>query len=312
MAPVMTRAEIATLVALRGDAMNRHDPAGLSRLYAPECRVESPTAGRVVTGVQAVDDINRAWFAGFPDVVFTTTDVLADEDQYAWIVTATGTDTGGFMGLPPTGRFFELPMVLLCRLRDGQIVDERRIYDFTGMLIQIGILAAKASLSTAARVRAASPPLDVPAGHTSPTISSVLRAEILALLDQRHAAWTRRDLHALADQHAEDCVMDSHLAGRVEDRTAIAAVYDAWFDAFPDSVLTPERAIVDGNRVAEMVIQTGTDTGGFLGAPPTGKPFRLPIVWLMTIDKGRFSYVRPLYDFTGLLVQIGVLRAKPA
>ncbi|MGH9146149.1 MAG: hypothetical protein ACRD1Q_05525 [Vicinamibacterales bacterium] len=28
-------------------------------------------------------------------------------------------------------------------LRDGQIVHERRIYDFTGILIQVGLLKAK-------------------------------------------------------------------------------------------------------------------------------------------------------------------------
>jgi steroid delta-isomerase-like uncharacterized protein len=307
----MTRTEMAALVARREDAWNRHDIAELSRLNAPDCRVESPTAGRIVIGLQAVEDINRAWVTGFPDVVFATTDVLIDGDEFAWILTATGTDTGGFMGLPPTGRFFELPMVILATVRDGQIVEERRIYDFTGMLLQVGILSAKASPATAARVRAASPPIDIAAGHVSPAIPSVPRAEVLTLLEQRHVALARRDIHALAAQHTADCVMDSHVAGRVEGHAAIAEVYDAWFRAFPDNVLTVERAIVDDNRVAEMVIQSGTDTGGFLGTPPTGKPFRIPMVWLLTIEKGRFSYVRPLYDFTGLLVQIGVLKAKP-
>jgi predicted ester cyclase len=238
----MTRAEVVALIARREDAWNRHDIAALGRFYAPDCRVESPTAGRIVTGLQAVEDINRAWVTGFPDVVFDTTDVLADRDELAWILTATGTDTGGFMGLPS---------------------------------------------------------------------ATLPQAEILALLDQRHAAWARRDVHALVAQHTADCVMDSHLAGRVQGHGAIAEVYDAWFRAFPDSVLAAERAIVDGNRVAEMVIQTGTDTGGFLGAPPTNKPFRLPIVWFLTIDGRQFSYVRPLYDFTGLLIQIGMLKAKP-
>jgi len=116
----------------------------------------------------------------------------------------------------------------------------------------------------------------------------------------------------LADQHTPDCVMDKHLAGRIEGRAAIAQVYDAWFRAFPDNVLTADRVIIDGHRLAQTVTQSGTDTGDFLGLPPTGKSFRLPIVWLFTIADGRFHYVRPLYDFTRLLVQIGVLKAKPA
>ena len=55
----------------------------------------------------------------------------------------TGTDTGGFMGLPATGKPFRLPIVILYTVADGLIVHERRIYDFTGMLVQVGILKAK-------------------------------------------------------------------------------------------------------------------------------------------------------------------------
>jgi predicted ester cyclase len=73
-----------------------------------------------------------------------------------------------------------------------------------------------------------------------------------------------------------------------------------------------DESLIDDEHVAEMALQSGTDTGGFLGLPPTGKPFRLPVVWLFTVRHGHFAYVRPIYDFTGILVLIGVLKAKPA
>ena len=77
-------------------------------------------------------------------------------------------------------------------------------------------------------------------------------------------------------------------------------------------VWTNEELLIDGDRVAEMTTLSGTDTGGFMGRPPTGKPFRVPIVWLFTVKDGQFTRARPIYDFTGLLVQIGLLKAKPA
>jgi steroid delta-isomerase-like uncharacterized protein len=138
------------------------------------------------------------------------------------------------------------------------------------------------------------------------------RAAIVALFEARHAAWARRDIAAVAAQHAEDCIMDSHLAGRVHGRAAIARIYDAWWAAFPDSTYDHEQLIVEGSRVAEVVTHTGTDTGGFLGLPPTQKPFHVPVVWLFTLRARAFVYARPIYDFTGLLVQIGLLKAKPA
>jgi predicted ester cyclase len=77
-------------------------------------------------------------------VTFTAEDaLLIDGDRVAQRLMSAGTDTGGFLNLPPTGKAFRVPLVLLCRVADNKIVHERRIYDFTGMLIQIGVLKAK-------------------------------------------------------------------------------------------------------------------------------------------------------------------------
>jgi steroid delta-isomerase-like uncharacterized protein len=307
----MTREETTALFARRQDAMNRHDVAGLTTLFAEDCVVESPTAGGVVQGLPTVEAIYRTWVTGFPDVVFATEDLLIDGDQVAWIVRAAGTDTGGFMGLPPTGRAFEVPMVMLATLNDRHIVHERRIYDFTGMLVQIGILKAKATGSMAALARFGVHASES-AGSKPEASSRTTREDIVQLLARWDEAWARRDVSLIAEQHAETCLMDSHVAGPVTGRAAIREVYEAWFTAFPDSSLTRERVLIDDEHVAEMAMQSGTDTGGFLGLAPTGKPFRLPVVWLFTVRHGQFVFVRPIYDFTGMLVLIGVLKAKPA
>jgi hypothetical protein len=49
-----------------------------------------------------------------------------------------------------------------------------------------------------------------------------------------------------------------------------------------------------------------------MGMAPSGKPAVIPIVILSKVDNGQIVYERRVYDFTGLLVQIGVLKAKPA
>jgi predicted ester cyclase len=54
-----------------------------------------------------------------------------------------GTDTGGFMNLPPTGKRFGFPLVLIYRLKNGLIVHQQSVYDFTGWLMQVGVLKAK-------------------------------------------------------------------------------------------------------------------------------------------------------------------------
>ncbi len=139
------------------------------------------------------------------------------------------------------------------------------------------------------------------------------RDEIVRMFALRHDAITRRDLDFIVSQHATDCEQISPLAGAtVKGREAIGKLYGVWFKGFPDVVWNNEELLIDGDRITELTMQSGTDTGGFMGLPPTGKPFRVTVVWLFTVKNQQFTHVRIIYDFTGLLVQIGLLKAKPA
>ena len=138
------------------------------------------------------------------------------------------------------------------------------------------------------------------------------RQEIVALLEQHQQALQRRDLEALTSLHADTCIVESPMAGRTSGPDGLRRVYEAWFSAFPDAEFTPEPPLIDGDRVARMTMVSGTDAGGFMGAAPTGKHFTMPIVQLFTVADGRIVHERRVYDFTGLLVQIGVIKAKPA
>jgi predicted ester cyclase len=139
------------------------------------------------------------------------------------------------------------------------------------------------------------------------------RDEITAMFARRMDAIARRDVNLIASQHAPDCEHVSPLAGGiVRGREAIGQLYDTWFKGFPDFALASEELLIDGDRVVQVSTQSGTDTGGFMQLPPTGKPFRVSVVWLFTVKDNQFVHVRPIYDFTGTLVQIGVLKAKPA
>jgi steroid delta-isomerase-like uncharacterized protein len=139
----MSRKQIENLFARRDRAMNLRDAAATAAVYAEDAVVESPTAGGTVTGRKANEDVYRAWFTGFPDVTYTARALVIDGDNAVSIGETRGTDTGGFMGLPPTNKPFHLSIVFVCTVRDGFIAHEKRIYDFTGMLIQIGVLKAR-------------------------------------------------------------------------------------------------------------------------------------------------------------------------
>ena len=138
----LSRDQIEAMFARRQEALNNLDAAALVADYADDCIVESPSAG-TLQGSWAVDAARRAWFEAFPDLKYATERLVIDGNTVVQIVTLEGTDSGGFMGLTPTGKSFRVPAMFAYELRNGKITREQRIYDFTGVLIQIGTLKAK-------------------------------------------------------------------------------------------------------------------------------------------------------------------------
>jgi steroid delta-isomerase-like uncharacterized protein len=138
------------------------------------------------------------------------------------------------------------------------------------------------------------------------------RDEIVTLLDRRFAALNNRDVDTLMPLHAADGVVESPLGGRACGTEAIRKVYGAWLSSFPDALFQVEPPIIDGERVAQVATVTGTDMGGFMGLAPTGKRFSMPMVFFFIVKDGKIQQERRVYDFTGLMIQLGVLKAKPA
>ncbi|HEY3129779.1 MAG TPA: ester cyclase [Acidobacteriota bacterium] len=137
------------------------------------------------------------------------------------------------------------------------------------------------------------------------------REEILQFFTQREEAWRRRDWDALATGHTHDGVVESPAFGTTIGRAAILENYEALFAAFPDQELQVQETLVDGDRAAVFWTAMGTHSGPFFGLAATGKRYQIHGVFLDTLKDGLIARERRMYDFTALLLQIGVLRAKP-
>jgi steroid delta-isomerase-like uncharacterized protein len=138
------------------------------------------------------------------------------------------------------------------------------------------------------------------------------REEIVAFFDRRQEAWDNLDAAALAADYAPDCIIESPMAGTHYGPAAAQAALQAAFDAFLDMKIRTDSLAIDGNRVAQLAHGDGTDLGGFMGMPATGKPFRLATAFFYELNGRQIVREWRIYDFTGLLIQIGVLKAKPA
>jgi len=136
--------------------------------------------------------------------------------------------------------------------------------------------------------------------------------EISQFFAGRDAIWQRHDYAALAEDHVEDGEVESPVGSKVKGRAAIQNIYREWFSSFPDVQYLTEHLLIDGDRAVQFVKMTGTQRGDFCGLAPAGKSFEIRCAFLFFFTGGKIAREIRIYDFTGMLLQLGVLKAKPA
>jgi len=138
------------------------------------------------------------------------------------------------------------------------------------------------------------------------------RKEILEFFARRDAVWQQHDADALASDHTNDGLVESPFRGNVYGQSAIQNNYAQWFVSFPDAQYSTEHLLIDGDNVAQFIKMSGTQKGDFCGLPPTGKKFEMRCSFLFFFVDNKVAREIRIYDFTGILLQLGVLKAKPA
>jgi len=138
------------------------------------------------------------------------------------------------------------------------------------------------------------------------------RGRIEEILARRLEAWGRRDAEALAADHAENGVLRSPVGGDVKGRSAILNIYRGWFSSFPDVEFLPEHVVISRDQAAQFAKIVGVQRGEFCGFAPTGKRFEIYCALLFDFADDKITREIRVYDFAGLLLQLGVLQAKPA
>jgi len=138
------------------------------------------------------------------------------------------------------------------------------------------------------------------------------RREMVEFFARRNAAYRRHDFAALAADHTEDGELESPVGGNVKGRNAIQNIYMEWFSAFPDVEFLTEHLLIDDDRAVQFLKMAGMQKGEFCGLAPTGKRFEVRCAFLFFLAGDKIAREIRIYDFTGLLLQLGVLKAKPA
>ena len=118
------------------------------------------------------------------------------------------------------------------------------------------------------------------------------------------------DLAAVHTMMEEFCTPDCAYHGMGEELSGhdgMKGLVTGFLTAFPDLTLTVEGQVEDGEIVVTRFVATGTNTGEFMGKPPTGKAMRMQAISMMRFVDGKIAEEWEEADLLGMMGQIGLL-----
>jgi steroid delta-isomerase-like uncharacterized protein len=95
-------------------------------------------------------------------------------------------------------------------------------------------------------------------------------------------------------------------------REGLKALARFYRSAFPDTQLTVEDQIAEGDRVVSRYTVRGTHQGEFAGVPPTGKQVTVTGITIDRIEGGQIVESWNEFSQLGLLQQLGVVPEQAA
>jgi steroid delta-isomerase-like uncharacterized protein len=97
--------------------------------------------------------------------------------------------------------------------------------------------------------------------------------------------------------------------GMPEGREGLKALFRMIRQAMPEMVMTPEDIVAEADRVAIRAVMSGTQTGEWMGIPPSGKHVEITVMDLDRIENNQFAEHWGVGDVLSLMTQIGAIPA---
>jgi predicted ester cyclase len=129
---------------------NARDFSIADDIFSTDCITHQLRGGDEVATASRVPDTMRKeaaeWISGFPDLKFTVVQMLADGDRVASQLQVTGTHRGEWMGISPTGRSINVPLIVIHRIEGHKIVEDWVLVGALSLFQQLGLISPTAEL----------------------------------------------------------------------------------------------------------------------------------------------------------------------
>ena len=282
------------------EVWNKGNFAFLDEAYPPDFTLhalwQNLSAGGSgdVVGRDPAKKVIAGWRHGFPDLVVTVEEQVAEGDIVVTRHHATGTQHNDFMGIPATGKGGTISGVTFTRIANGQMVEAWTMWDILGALQLMGVIPPMGT----------KPGPQIPPGRPDqPRTSSPIAPLARRLYD---------DIFSKGRLELVEETLDPEFTGgwpgkQVQGPAAMREVVSHMRTGFPDLTFTVEDQFGDGEKVVTHYTIRGTQHGHFWGITPTGKSVVVAGIGLSRVRGNRIIEQSDEWDRRSLLEQVGVL-----
>ena len=121
--------------------INKGNMDAVDEFIAEEFVEHDPVPGmEALSGRDAMKQMISMFRAACPDLSSTTDFLVAEGDLVVGRHTARGTQTGELMGIPASGKQFEMSEIHIVRIVDGKAVEHWGVADQMSMMQQLGVI----------------------------------------------------------------------------------------------------------------------------------------------------------------------------
>ena len=246
----------------------------------------------------AFGDLDRAgWEAGqqqlaaaYPDGRITVNLTIVDAPYAVTQWTANATNEGEFQGTPAIGEAVSWDGINVFRFDCGRIVEAWTQLDQLGRNNPVPV-------PDTATASPSAPACADPEAATDDEVEQLIRT-------WEEQGWNEADAAAIDAITADDVLHHPPTGADTIGADAIMSRVADFRAAMPDLINTYGEAMIDGNLGAARWTATGTDTGGVMGAEPTGKQITMDGINIFRVSCGEIVEVWSEMDILGMMAQL--------
>jgi predicted ester cyclase len=248
-------------------------------------------------GLEGAKQISKMLRAAVPDGSTEVHQIIAEGDLVAALQTVRGTQTGELMGMPATGKSFEITGIDIVRVAGGKMVEHWGLTDQAGMMIQLGLMP----LPPEAQGWRPPPTSPVVKGDGSGDPAAHRKA-----MNSMVAAMRASDLEKIVGRVASDAVDHAAMPGQPEGQEGFRWRFNQLFAGMTKPDFKVLASVGEGPYLSQAYSFNATHTGALMGIPPTNKSFTISAIDFVRFEDGKLREHWGLIDMPSMMMQLGL------